>query len=582
MSRPAWAWISSRAPLSATTGGVRPALEPRAPDRRSRSRAALSTKHILLLISASLLILLAAPAAGLAHTTHRGARTEATAAHPNQHIVVLQFGSGYAAPHGSARVRVLQRQLTAAGFSPGPVDGRYGPDTQHAVRDFQTATSLAVDGIAGPITQATITRTRNTLYPGAGEHGPSSQRVRALQRQLTKAGLNPGPIDGRYGPHTQNAVRRYQTKHDLQATGIATTLTLKHLHTPLTAPIRTHTHRPTSRRVQTDRRAHRSTRSVSHPATSTHTPNKPALAHSSGGSTAPSALFLVALALLLGLVTTWFAYRERRRRTEATDHRSEPRATPSWVAVPDTDHPSAAEPEHQSNHDPAEPQVINPAKPPIDQPNLASEPDQPSLDAAPEQPDNPEGWFRHALDLQQQGQATAATAAYQRADELGHGGAAANLGVLHQQHGDLTAAEQSYRKADQRGDPNGAFNLAIALEQQGQLTAATAAYQRADQRGHPKAAANLGVLLETQGNLTAAEDYYRKADQQGDPNGTYNLAVLLQETGDPTTALHTYHRASQLGDPQVSQMARAAAQQLQAQLDPAALTATKGADHTNP
>ncbi len=87
--------------------------------------------------------------------------------------MVLEFGSGYAQPHGSVRVRVLQRQLTAAGFSPGPVDGRYGPDTQHAVRDFQTATSLAVDGIAGPITQATITRTRDTLYPGAGDTAPA-------------------------------------------------------------------------------------------------------------------------------------------------------------------------------------------------------------------------------------------------------------------------------------------------------------------------------------------------------------------------------------------------------------------------
>ncbi len=109
---------------------------------------------------------------------------------------------------------------------------------------------------------------------------------------------------------------------------------------------------------------------------------------------------------------------------------------PQWVAVPDTDHPSAAEPEHQSNHDPAEPEVTNPAKPPIDQPSLAAEPDQPSLDAAPARPDDPEGLFRHALDLQEQGQATAAAAAYQRADELGHGGAAANLGVLHEQHGD--------------------------------------------------------------------------------------------------------------------------------------------------
>jgi tetratricopeptide (TPR) repeat protein len=401
-----------------------------------------------------------------------------------------------------------------------------------------------------------------------------------LQRGLIKAGLNPGPIDGRYGPDTQNAVRRYQTKHGLHPNGIAVAVTLQHLHIALTVPVHTHTQRPTGRRVRTDRPTHRSTRPVSNPSPVPAVPTNASVAHSAG-STAPSALFLVALALLLGLVTTWFAYRERRRRSDTTDHRFDHHAASQWVAVPETHHESAAELDDQSNRGSPEPQVIKPTKPPIDQPSPTAKPHQPALAAAPGRPDDPEGWFNHALDLQEQGQATVAIAAYQRADELGHGGAAANLGVLHEQHGDHAAAQRYYQRADQRGDPNGAFNLAVALEEQGQLTAAAAAYQRADQRGHPKAAANLGVLLETQGNLTTAEDYYRKADQQGDPNGTYNLAVVLHEAGDPTGALHAYQRASQLGDPQVSEMAHAAAQELQAELDPAGATATKGAAHTN-
>jgi peptidoglycan hydrolase-like protein with peptidoglycan-binding domain len=518
----------------------------------------------LVLISASLLVLLAVPAAGLAHT-HRGARTEKAAAHPNPPVVVLQFGSGYAAPHGSVRVRVLQRRLAGAGFSPGPVDGRYGPDTQQAVRDFQTATGLVIDGIAGPITLATIIRSRNTLYPGAGDTGPSSQRVRVLQRGLVKAGVNPGPVDGRYGPHTEHAVRRFQTKHGLAVNGIAAAVTLQHLHTPLTVPVGTHARRPSGRRARTDRSAHRSTRPrpVSNPSPVPTAPTKAPVAHG-GGSAAPSALLLVALALLLGLVTTWFAYRERRRRPQATDPRPQGRSTPSWVAVPEASHPAT----HPTDQ-PEVPDHNSPSTTPA------------GLTAAPRR-DDPEGWFRHALDLQEQGQATAATAAYHRADELGHGGAAANLGVLHEQQGDHTAAQHCYQTADQRGDPNGAFNLAVALEEQGQLTAAAAAYQRADQRGHPKAAANLGVLLEAQGDLTAAEHWYRKADQRGDPNGTFNLAVVLQETGDPTGALHAYQRATQLDDPQVAQMARAAAQELHAQLKPAGATTTQAANHTNP
>ena len=242
--------------------------------------------------------------------------------------------------------------------------------------------------------------------------------------------MNPGPIDGRYGPHTQNAVRRYQTKHGLQANGIAATLTLQHLHTPTTTPIHTHTRQPTGRRVQTDRAdppMHAAGR-VSQPATTPRPPTTSAVAHG-GGSTAPSALFLVALALLLGLVTTWFAYRERRRRSEATDPRPEAAGYPQLGRRARDRPPSPRQPDDQTNH--AEPEV-----PKHDQ--TIHRPTQPGLRAdrpagAARAPTIPRSWFRHALDLQEQGHATAAAAAYHRADELGHGGAAANLGVLHEQ-----------------------------------------------------------------------------------------------------------------------------------------------------
>lgn len=42
-----------------------------------------------------------------------------------------------------------------------------------------------------------------------------------LQRALTKAGFNPGPIDGISGPKTRAAVRAFQQKHGLEADGIA-------------------------------------------------------------------------------------------------------------------------------------------------------------------------------------------------------------------------------------------------------------------------------------------------------------------------------------------------------------------------
>src|ERR1700761_5029843 len=41
--------------------------------------------------------------------------------------VLLTLGSGYQQPAGSARVKAVQRRLARLGFTPGPLDGRYGP-----------------------------------------------------------------------------------------------------------------------------------------------------------------------------------------------------------------------------------------------------------------------------------------------------------------------------------------------------------------------------------------------------------------------------------------------------------------------
>lgn len=59
---------------------------------------------------------------------------------------------------GSAgqNVLTLQTKLRDAGFDPGPLDGDFGPLTQGAVRRYQQANGLQVDGIAGPATAGAL------------------------------------------------------------------------------------------------------------------------------------------------------------------------------------------------------------------------------------------------------------------------------------------------------------------------------------------------------------------------------------------------------------------------------------------
>lgn len=57
-----------------------------------------------------------------------------------------------------AETEEIQRTLTRAGFSPGPVDGKFGPRTLRAVELFQKNAGLKADGIVGPRTCQALTR----------------------------------------------------------------------------------------------------------------------------------------------------------------------------------------------------------------------------------------------------------------------------------------------------------------------------------------------------------------------------------------------------------------------------------------
>jgi hypothetical protein len=53
-------------------------------------------------------------------------------------------------------IRAVQHMLGALGADPGVVDGKLGPRTKAAVRDFQTKKALAIDGDPGPATRKAL------------------------------------------------------------------------------------------------------------------------------------------------------------------------------------------------------------------------------------------------------------------------------------------------------------------------------------------------------------------------------------------------------------------------------------------
>jgi peptidoglycan hydrolase-like protein with peptidoglycan-binding domain len=122
-----------------------------------------------------------------------------------------------------ADVRRLQRLLVMMkllGYD--GIDGAFGAQTASAVTSFQQSAGLAADGIAGPATWGAL-----PADPGTPElaNGSAGAAVTALQHALLTAGgagspLDPGPIDGQFGPRTESAVRAYQLQRGVTADGI--------------------------------------------------------------------------------------------------------------------------------------------------------------------------------------------------------------------------------------------------------------------------------------------------------------------------------------------------------------------------
>ena len=152
-----------------------------------------------------------------------------------------QFGSS------GKNVEKLQQALKIKGYYQGTVDGKFGQNTESAVKAYQKAVGITQTGKAdyatimklfGSVQSTTvqndpkmngITSISQITVPATSQPGNSGKNVIALQQALKIKGYFKAPIDGKYGDATKEAVLAFQKAKGLYQDGIAGNNTIKAL-----------------------------------------------------------------------------------------------------------------------------------------------------------------------------------------------------------------------------------------------------------------------------------------------------------------------------------------------------------------
>lgn len=181
-------------------------------------------------------------------------------------VMLVSFcASAFAASYKTLRYRdrgddvlKMQKALVSLGYATGGTDGKFGPTTEKAVRQFQKDNGLTVDGAAGSATLTLLyDRAEGSSSSGSAggssgssgssgstsnyfggnyntlKYGSRGDRVKLLQKALNQLGYSAGSADGKFGSGTQRAVVAFQRANGLTADGLAGTKSLKKIEAML-------------------------------------------------------------------------------------------------------------------------------------------------------------------------------------------------------------------------------------------------------------------------------------------------------------------------------------------------------------
>ena len=157
------------------------------------------------------------------------------------------LASGDAATEGSARLDVeapggtsthtiqlkydpivesVQRELSAAGYYKGLVDGVNGRKTRQAIEAYQAAAGLEADGKPSSDLAEHIRYTREvaeaSLFTGSIKADPDAEArasIRRVQTGLAELAYSPGEINGELTRQTRDAILAFQKDRKMPETG---------------------------------------------------------------------------------------------------------------------------------------------------------------------------------------------------------------------------------------------------------------------------------------------------------------------------------------------------------------------------